>query len=131
MMKKQNEMLNKLKEYFDNYKGRSAWDRGVNEYVLELLESLHENYHFTHYEVNNAVELHKCLLNGAPSWEEYSWGGCSLIYDEDVAERLCTPSQLKRYDGGRLDPNKQERWLDIQKSALLQASKRILHAWEF
>ena len=36
------------------------------------------------------------LLNGAVSWQEYSDGGCSLIYDGDIAARVCTPSEYKR-----------------------------------
>ena len=36
------------------------------------------------------------LLNGAERWQEYSDGGCSLIYDGDIAARVCTPSEYKR-----------------------------------
>ena len=38
----------------------------------------------------------KDLLNGASDWNQYSWGGCSLIYNSDIAERVCSPSKLKR-----------------------------------
>lgn len=27
-------------------------------------------------------------MNGAKSWAQYSYGGCSLVYDGDIAERL-------------------------------------------
>ena len=64
-------------------------------------------------------------MNGAMDWEDYSYGGCSLIYDGDIAERLCTPSELKKKDGGRLAPNSQESWLDVQTIALRQACIRI------
>ena len=30
------------------------------------------------------------------SWQEYSDDGCSLIYDGDIAARVCTPSEYKR-----------------------------------
>lgn len=73
----------------------------------------------------NEKELEEWLLNGAMSWDEYSYGGCSLIYDGDIAERLCTPSELKKKDGGRLAPNSQESWLDVQVRALYQACLRI------
>ena len=36
------------------------------------------------------------LLNGAERWQEYSDGGCSLIYDGDIAARVCTPSEYRR-----------------------------------
>lgn len=50
----------------------SAWDRGVTAYALEMLEGL---------EVTGltASTVEKALLNGAPSWHDYSWGGCALI----------------------------------------------------
>ena len=73
----------------------------------------------------NEKELKEWLLNGAMDWEDYSYGGCSLIYDSQIAERLCTPSELKKKDGGRLEPNSQESWLDVQTRALRQACIRI------
>lgn len=72
--------------------------------------------------------LEKGLLSGAASWGSYSWGGCSLCYDADIAERLCTPSELKRKRGGDLRPNRSEEWLDVQARALFQACRRILWA---
>ena len=32
-----------------------------------------------------------------------------MIYDSDIAERLCTPSELKRKRGDELPPNSRER----------------------
>ena len=65
------------------------------------------------------------LLNGADDWKQYSWGGCSFIYDGQIAENLATPSELKRTDDGRLKPNKNEEWLDTQARALYQAFRLI------
>ena len=92
---------------------KSAWNKGVKDYALGLLEDLEE---FTTLE-----ELEKNLLNGADDWAAYSWGGCSLIYDEDVAKALCTPSELKKTRNGQRKPNKNEDWLDVQARALFQA----------
>ena len=58
-------------------------------------------------------------------FNEYSWGGCSLIYDYDIAKRLCTPSEYKRKKGGELNPNSHEQWLDTQARALYQAFVKI------
>lgn len=66
-------------------------------------------------------ELQKVLLNGADNWRHYSEGGCSLVYDEDIAERLCTPSELKRCKGGLKAPNARETWFGKQARALYQA----------
>lgn len=113
---KKTELLNAI----ENMKARSAWDRGVKEYAYELVEGL---------EVEvipaDSQELKSLLLNGADTWKQYSWGGSSLIYDFDIAERLCTPSELKRTKGGERRPNSREEWLDVQARALLQAANRI------
>jgi len=69
------------------------------------------------------------LLNGAHDWIEYSYGGCSFIFDSDIAERLCTPSELKKKKGGELQPNSYELWLDVQARALNQACERLLKAF--
>lgn len=99
-----------------NASTRSAWGRGVLEYARDLVESLPDDW-----EYSNANLLEKELLNGASSWNEYSWGGCALIYDADICERLASPSEQKRKKGGELAPNSRESWLDCQARALFQA----------
>lgn len=92
---------------------RSAWKRGVRQYAVELIEDA---------EVPLTKENAKAvLLNGATSWAQYSSGGCALIYDADIAERLCSPSELKRVRGGDRNLNCRETWLDVQARALSQA----------
>lgn len=101
-------------------KDRSAWDKGVTVYALELIEEVAD------YVDDLDRENCKCvLLNGAADWKQYSYGACSLIYDEDIARRVCTPSELKRKHNGALEPNSRETWLDVQARALCQAYKRI------
>ena len=97
-------------------KDRSAWNKGVTVYALELLENITET----------EIITKERLLNGAENWEEFSWGGCSLIYDYDIAERLCTPSELKKTRNGERRPNPRESWLDTQARALFQACNRIM-----
>ena len=104
--------------------GRSAWARGVQAYAVELVESLEDNS-----DLCNEVMLQKELLNGASSWAQYSEGGCALVYDADIAERLCPPSELKRNKWGMLPPNGRENWLEVQARALWQAHKVIERAW--
>jgi len=110
-----------VRQAIDNRKARSAWRRGVKQYAHELLD----NYYGSASSGCdlNAEYIHdpETLLNGARNWFEYSHGGCSLIYDEDIAELLCTPSELKRKRGGELRPNRNEAWLDVQARALKQA----------
>ena len=94
---------------------RSAWDKGVLSYALELLES---------YEPETVTE--EGLLNGAAHWNAYSYVGGAELYDTNIAERLCTPSELKKKQGGELRPNARETWLDVQARALVQAARLIL-----
>lgn len=109
--------MNKMEiiKIIENQKTRSKWIKGVNEYAIELLENL-EDREITY---NN-------LLNGADNWYQYSYGGCSLIYDNDICERLATPSEQKKKKYGELMPNRNENWLDCQARALKQASYKIL-----
>lgn len=98
---------------------RSAWKRGVLSYAFLILENIDDDTEFTR---DNAEEI---LLNGASSWEQYSWGGSALIYNSDIAKMVCTPSELKRTKDGERRPNSKEDWLDVQARALYQAYWKI------
>lgn len=106
-------------------KTRSAWSKGVTLYALELLDNIRDLP-----AADSRQEIKTALLNGARDWREYSWGGCSLIYNGDIAERLCSPSELKRTRGGDRRPNSREEWLDVQARALYQAFRLICRAVE-
>lgn len=98
---------------------RSAWKRGVHQYAREMVEDLDLDTVLTRDTYRTE------LLNGAANAREYSEGGCALIYDQDIAERLCTPSELKRKKDGALPPNSRETWLDVQTRAVFQALNLI------
>lgn len=106
-------------------KDRSAWDRGVNAYALELAEELRERAAYEGRNPESEKECREWMLNGAHDWAQYSWGGSSLIYDADIAERLCCPSELKKNRHGERRPNSREEWLDTQARALTQACNRV------
>lgn len=115
-MKKQ-ELLNNLEKLTP----RSAWSRAVVSDAIDLVEGLDCS------EIpNNWEELKKTLLNGAADWSAYSYGGCALIYDEDIARHYCTPSELRRvtHKDGTISEraNAGEIWLDVQARALCQAA---------
>ena len=107
-------------------KDRSAWDKGVTLYAFELLEELEEAAAYYKKEPDTIAECKEMMLNGAEDWSQYSWGGSSLIYDYDIAERLCNPSELKRTRNGERRPNSREEWLDTQARALFQAANRVI-----
>ena len=104
---------------------RSAWDRAVNIYACELLDNIDDIEN-----ISNVAELKKATLNGAENFKEYSYGGCSLISDVDIARRCCTPSEFKRTKEGNHNPNSRENWLDVQARALNQAYKRIENSYK-
>lgn len=104
---------------------RSAWDRGVNAYALELAEELRQRAACEGRNPESEKECREWMLNGAHDWVQYSLGGSSLIYDGDIAERLCTPSELKKTRNGERRPNSREEWLDTQARALTQACNRV------
>lgn len=123
------------KRDIENSRPRSAWGRGVKAYAVDLLGDLAEAVAggwVEPWELSRRDRIERALLNGAGSWSAYSWGGCSLIYDKDIARTLCTASELKRTKDGERRPNPSEEWLDTQARALTQAARMIcdlLPAW--
>jgi hypothetical protein len=114
-----------IRKEIEERKARSAWEKGVAEYALELLEVYEERAEYEGREPKDRKELIEWLMNGADSWKAYSWGGSSLIYNGDIAKRLCNPTELKRTHNGERKPNKSEEWLDTQSRALYQASELL------
>ena len=108
-------MKNKLKKHIEDLPARSSWKRGVKTYAIELIDGL---------EGRDVTKEN--LLNGAEDWSAYSYGGCALIYDADIAKTLCNPTELKRTKNGDRQPNGQETWLDVQARALHQACSLVL-----
>jgi len=97
---------------------RSAWRRGVKAYAIEMIEGAEG-------ELSSVADLKKELLNGARTWKEFSDGGCALIYDSEIAELLCAPSEYRRTRQGQRAPNARETWLEVQARALGQAAMLI------
>lgn len=110
-------MNTELYKKIEQTKVRGAWNKGVKAYAMELVDGAE-----VELTRDNALTV---LLNGAESCREYSYGGCALIYDYEIAERLCSPYQLKKKKGGELNPNSRETWLDVQARALRQALSMI------
>lgn len=105
-----------LRTVVDNEPSRSAWKKGVKTYAHMLLDSLEDWSYLNEFTISE-----EAVLNGAPSWDEWSWGGCGLIYNYQIAELLCNPTELKKTKGGEKDPNPRESWLDVQARAARQA----------
>ena len=113
---------------FGSFFSRSAWEQGVKEYAREILE--YPN--FQGKEEFNKLTLEKRLLNGAQNWKEYSEGGCSLIYDGEILERLTPPGNLERVK--RYNKNHPSgTWCisDVQVRALTHAYFKISRMYQF
>lgn len=109
--------MNKLIKLIEDSPARSAWSRGVKAYAVDLIDGL-----------EGRPVTKENLLNGADNWREYSYGGSAFIYDSDIAEALCNPTELKKTKNGDLQPNGNESWLDVQARALYQACNLILRS---
>ena len=106
--------------YNKSQNARSAWDRGVAKYALDIISDLKDRG------INEITPesplFRKQCLNGAENWNQYSNGGSSLICDFEIVERICTDSEKRRYKAGRLErPNARESWIECQERALGQA----------
>lgn len=104
---------------------RSAWDKGVTAYAMELVEEIEKAADDNRRNPEPGAECEEWMLNGAQDWKQFSYGGCSIIYDRDIAARLCCPSELKKTKDGERNPNSRETWLDVQARALFQACTRV------
>ncbi len=125
----ENIYTNELRKLVEEIQNTSAWKRGVKEYTDELLDNLEEKAQINERLPKDEKELKEWMLNGAMDCKDYSYTYCSLKYDSQIAERLCTPSELKKKEGGRLAPNRKDTWLDVQTKALIDAYCRIW--WKF
>ena len=102
---------------------RSAWDKGVYDYAFDILEPLGD-------ELENVNA--DTLMNGSNTWTAYSYGGCALICDDDIAKRMCTPSEYKKYLNAGINSklSDSDYWLgNVQTRALFQAMAKIRRAY--
>lgn len=119
--------VNEIRARLEAVKTRSCWDRGVKGFALNLLRSYIDICEYCDNNGRPIPELNeKTLLNGADDWNAYCYGGGALIYDGDIAEALCTPSMLKKKDGGRLAPDSRRTWMDLQRAAYKQAYRLLM-----
>lgn len=102
-------MFEFMRSQINTRKGRSAWDSGVSEYALDIIDSIEERAIYENETPAGVKELLRWALNGATDWTQYSEGGCALVYNRQIAERLCTPSELKKTQNGMKDPERHER----------------------
>lgn len=92
----------------------SKSDRAKLYYINDLLESLEDMEIIKDLKDYTKDQLERLLLNGADNWLHYSYSGCSLCYNSEIADRILTPSQQKRYHSSD--------WLLTQQAYLLRSA---------
>jgi len=116
-------------------KASSAWNRGVKLYAMEILSNIIEEGNDEFILGDDGKIQRKTwtifsLSEGFNHWIGISQSGQYLIYDRDIAYRLCTGSELQRCKFGERNPNGREDWLACQGRALYQAATMIRVAIE-
>lgn len=118
--------ITKTIEKIEGLKFRSTWQKAVQEDASWLLEEVMDRHNDDVVNDTMSFESMEALENalrmGADTWKDFSEGGGALIYDCDIAQHYCTPSELKKVCGGEKEPNSRESWLDVQARAFWQAS---------
>lgn len=96
---------------------RGQWNKTMAYYADFLLDSYIDicKWYADQNEAIPALSL-DTVLNGALGWHQYSYGGCALVYDGDIAKTVFTPAQFTKWEQGRKVTD--EPMLDIQARAL-------------
>lgn len=130
-MTRTEQIINKVNEILEARKDRSTWDKAVTMDALDLFDQVVDGITEGWIDadvIGNRTRMEAAMLNGANDWKHYSWSGCGLCYNGQIAKHYCTPSEYKRTHGGMYKPNKSEEWLDVQARALWQAARRVHEA---
>lgn len=98
----------------------------LKDYCHELLDRLEDIIEYQYCE--NVTE--RLLLNGADDWYKYSWGGCSLVYNYDLAKRLLTADEFEEWKASDDTDFHGENLLDIQAELLKIAYRTISDFWD-
>lgn len=120
--------ITKTIEKIEGLKFRSTWQKAVQEDASWLLEEImdrHDNVVNDTMTFKSMEGFENVLRMGADTWKDFSEGGGALIYNGDIAEHYCTPSELKKTHNGERKPNSRESWLDVQARAFWQAALLI------
>lgn len=114
---------------------RGAKNKAVREYALEILDRVITDGDDERREHWSIDKLRDLLLNGAfdyykpydeqAHWKRYSEGGCSLIWNIEIAQRVCTDNQYKKLEDKINSGNDTHDWVMIQAGALYEAALLI------
>lgn len=103
----------------NSHRPRSAWDKGVKQWALDLLDGMDDKAEFS-----SLTSLLLEALSGSLDWKEYCYDDKGIISDYSIVEAFCTPTEKQRYIsrlGALRAPNADETWMDVQVKAATQA----------
>lgn len=113
--------------------GHRNW--AVWQYAIELTDNIATNGDDKKWERWDVDKLRDLLLNGARdydkphdelrNWIRYSEGGGALIWNVDIAKRVCTPSQYKKLENVIGTWEDKHEWIKIQARCLYDAAQLI------
>lgn len=117
--------INELIKTIENEQPKSQYEKAKKYYALEICDNIKNHYNFRNLDKNleNVENLQEYAMNGADSWSQYSWGGCSLVYNEDILQNIFCKSIAKKYQNA--DTVRGIHLLDYQANALVKAFSHI------
>lgn len=125
-----NKLLASLKE---KKVGRSRWSAAVKEDAVAMVEDGDFNSNIVSLKELAEHCLNYCLedkdLENNEIFRICKWeseGGNFRICDSEICEHYGTPSEIRKKDHGRLDPNPAETWIDVQSRGIYQSFMLIL-----
>lgn len=74
--------LEKIAKLVNETKARSAWDKGVKEYAMDIMAEVLVNHDSN--DIKDTEALRKACLNGASTWVQFSYAGWALCSDCDI-----------------------------------------------
>lgn len=122
-----------LETKISGYVPHSKWGHAIKGYALDMLDNIEDMSApvdtltlgaLVNHVGYNSVKIGTFRAHAWNAAKETSEGGNFLIYTNDIAYNLATPSEIKkctRKDGSLRDPNPRETWLDCQTRAVYQA----------
>ena len=103
----------------------------LDKAILDDAIALLDNLKYTSYQINTLKDVRKALLNGARDWNQYSYGGCALVYNYDIAKHYLSEDKQQDFKFKR-GPEKGcwngIKLLDFQATCLREASRACLKA---
>lgn len=109
-------------------RNKSKLFESIKKYIGELIDDLEDRHKFSELIFTKSLspkDVESLLLCGAKNWNQYSHGGFSLFYNEDIAKRCETEENLKK-----IKDIETVNWLDIQGKRLALAASCILEAYK-